>query len=413
MCRVVVTGMGVISPVGNDLDTFWNNLKNGVCGVDKIKRFDASGLKVSLDAEVKDFNPKDYYDSMQEIRKSDLFMQYAMAAAKQAVEQSRILESDLDKERFGVYIGSGIGGINTTIREQDKLRDKGPDMVSPFFVPMMISNMAAGAVSIKFGAKGPTLPIVTACATSTHTLGEAYRAIKHGYADAIIAGGSEASINELAMAGFINCQALNRTESPEEGSLPFDKRRGGFVMGEGAGIVILEEYEHAKKRGADILAEVVGYGNTADAYHITAPDPEGNGAIRAIKNAVHEAKIGDDEEIYINAHGTGTHLNDAMETKAIKAVFGKRAYDIHISSTKSMTGHMMGATGAVEAIASVLALKDGVIPPTINYKEADEECDLDYTVNKAANVQVDYAISTSLGFGGHNACIAFKRYEAK
>ncbi|WP_022766757.1 beta-ketoacyl-ACP synthase II [Butyrivibrio sp. XPD2006] len=413
MCRVVVTGMGVISPVGNDLDTFWNNLKNGVCGVDKIKRFDASGLKVSLDAEVKDFNPKDYYDSMQEIRKSDLFMQYAMAAAKQAVEQSRILESDLDKERFGVYIGSGIGGINTTIREQDKLRDKGPDMVSPFFVPMMISNMAAGAVSIKFGAKGPTLPVVTACATSTHTLGEAYRAIKHGYADAIIAGGSEASINELAMAGFINCQALNLSENPEEGSLPFDKRRGGFVMGEGAGIVILEEYEHAKKRGADILAEVVGYGNTADAYHITAPDPEGDGAIRAIKNAVNEAKIGDDEEIYINAHGTGTHLNDAMETKAIKAVFGKRAYDIHISSTKSMTGHMMGATGAVEAIASVLALKDGVIPPTINYKEADEECDLDYTVNKAANVQVDYAISTSLGFGGHNACIAFKRYEAK
>lgn len=413
MCRVVVTGMGVISPVGNDLDTFWNNLKNGVCGVDKIKRFDASGLKVSLDAEVKDFNPKDYYDSMQEIRKSDLFMQYAMAAAKQAVEQSRILESDLDKERFGVYIGSGIGGINTTIREQDKLRDKGPDMVSPFFVPMMISNMAAGAVSIKFGAKGPTLPVVTACATSTHTLGEAYRAIKHGYADAIIAGGSEASINELAMAGFINCQALNLSENPEEGSLPFDKRRGGFVMGEGAGIVILEEYEHAKKRGADILAEVVGYGNTADAYHITAPNPEGDGAIRAIKNAVHEAKIGDDEEIYINAHGTGTHLNDAMETKAIKAVFGKRAYDIHISSTKSMTGHMMGATGAVEAIASVLALKDGVIPPTINYKEEDEECDLDYTVNKAANVQVDYAISTSLGFGGHNACIAFKRYEAK
>ena len=413
MCRVVVTGMGVISPVGNDLNTFWNNLKNGVCGVDKIKRFDASGLKVSLDAEVKDFNPKDYYDSMQEIRKSDLFMQYAMAAARQAVDQSKILESDLDKERFGVYIGSGIGGINTTIREQDKLRDKGPDMVSPFFVPMMISNMAAGAVSIKFGAKGPTLPVVTACATSTHTLGEAYRAIKHGYADAIIAGGSEASINELAMAGFINCQALNLAANPEEGSLPFDKRRGGFVMGEGAGIIILEEYEHAKKRGANILAEVVGYGNTADAYHITAPDPEGDGAIRAIKNAVNEAKIGDDKEIYINAHGTGTHLNDAMETKAIKAVFGKRAYDIHISSTKSMTGHMMGATGAVEAIASVLALKDGVIPPTINYKEADEECDLDYTVNKAVNVQVDYAISTSLGFGGHNACIAFKRYEAK
>ncbi|MBE5831760.1 MAG: beta-ketoacyl-[acyl-carrier-protein] synthase II [Butyrivibrio sp.] len=409
MCRVVVTGVGVISPVGNDIETFWGNLKNGVCGVDKIGRFDASGLKVSLDAEVKGFEPKKYYDTVQEIRKSDLYMQYAMGAAKQAVEQSGILESDLDKERLGVYIGSGIGGINTTIRETQKLMEKGPDMVSPFFVPMMISNMAAGAVSIKFGAKGPTLPVVTACATSTHTIGEAYRAIKHGYADAIIAGGSEASINELAMAGFVNCQALNLAEDPNEGSIPFDKRRGGFVMGEGAGILVLEEYERAKKRGAKILAEVVGYGNTADAYHITAPDPEGSGAVRAIKNAANEAGIGDDDEIYINAHGTGTHLNDAMETKAIKAVFGKRAYDIHISSTKSMTGHMMGATGAVEAIASVLALSDGVVPPTINYKEKDEECDLDYTPNVAKEVDLKFALSTSLGFGGHNACIAFKK----
>ena len=409
MCRVVVTGMGVISPVGNDIDTFWDSLKNGKCGIDTIKRFDASGLKVSLDAEVKDFEPKKYYDTVQEIRKSDLFMQYAMAASKQAVEQSGILESDLNKERFGVYIGSGIGGINTTIRETNKLNEKGPEMVSPFFVPMMIGNMAAGAVSIKFGAKGPTLPIVTACATSTHTLGEAYRAIKHGYADAIIAGGSEASINELAMAGFINCQALNLSDDPNCGSLPFDKRRAGFVMGEGAGILVLEEYEHAKKRGAKIYAEVVGYGNTADAYHITAPDPEGDGAVRAIKAAVEEAKIGDSEEIYFNAHGTGTHLNDAMETKAIKDVFGKRAYDIHVSSTKSMTGHMMGATGAVEAIASVLALDEGIIPPTINYKEKDEELDLDYTPNKAVSANVTCAISTSLGFGGHNACIAFKK----
>ncbi|MBR4668812.1 MAG: beta-ketoacyl-ACP synthase II [Butyrivibrio sp.] len=409
MCRVVVTGMGVISPVGNDIETFWGNLKSGVCGIDKISRFDASNLKVNLDAEVKGFEPKRYYDTVQEIRKSDLFMQYAMGAAKQAVEQSGILESDLNKERFGVYIGSGIGGINTTIRETTKLIEKGPEMVSPFFVPMMISNMAAGAVSIKFGAKGPTLPIVTACATSTHTLGEAYRAVKHGYADAIIAGGSEASINELAMAGFINCQALNLTENPEEGSIPFDKRRGGFVMGEGAGILILEEYEHAKKRGARILAEVVGYGNTADAYHITAPDPEGSGAIRAIRNAVDEAKITGNEEIYINAHGTGTHLNDAMETKAIKAVFGEKAYDLHISSTKSMTGHMMGATGAVEAIASVLALSEGIVPPTINYKEKDDECDLDYTANEAKEAELTYALSTSLGFGGHNACIAFKR----
>lgn len=409
MFRVVVTGMGVISPVGNDLETFWGSLKSGVCGVDKISRFDASGLKVSLDAEVKGFEPKKYYDTVQEIRKSDLYMQYAMGAAKQAVDQSGILESDLDKERLGVYIGSGIGGINTTIRETEKLIQKGPEMVSPFFVPMMISNMAAGAVSIKFGAKGPTLPVVTACATSTHTIGEAYRAIKHGYADAIIAGGSEASINELAMAGFVNCQALNLSENPDEGSIPFDKRRGGFVMGEGAGILILEEYEHAKKRGAKIFAEVVGYGNTADAYHITAPDPEGSGAIRAIKNAVNEAGISDKDEIYINAHGTGTHLNDAMETKAIKDVFGKKAYDIHVSSTKSMTGHMMGATGAVEAIASVLALSEGIIPPTINYKEKDEECDLDYTANEAKKAELDFALSTSLGFGGHNACIAFKK----
>ena len=409
MCRVAVTGMGVISPVGNSIDTFWENLKNGVCGVEKIKRFDASRLKVHLDAEVKEFEPKEWYDTAQEIRKSDLYMQYAMAAAKQAVEQSGILNSDLDRERFGVYIGSGIGGINSTIRETGRLTEKGPDMVSPFFVPMMISNMATGAVSIRFGAKGPTLPVVTACATSTHTVGEAYRAIKHGYADAIIAGGSEASINELAMAGFINCQALNLAEDPNEGSLPFDKRRAGFVMGEGAGILVLERYDHAKKRGAKILAEIVGYGNTSDAYHITAPDPEGSGAVRAIRMAINEAGVTEEDEIYVNAHGTGTHLNDAMETKALKEVFGERAYDLHVSSTKSMTGHMMGATGAVEAIASVLALSEGVVPPTINYREKDEECDLNYTPNTAVQADLDVAISTSLGFGGHNACIAFRK----
>ena len=390
MARVVVTGMGVISPVGNSIETFWDSLTNGVCGVDRIKRFDASRLKVSLDAEVKEFEPKAWYDTVQEIRKSDLYMQYAMGAAKQAVEQSGILESDLDRERFGVY---------------------GPDLISPFFVPMMISNMAAGAISIRFGAKGPTLPVVTACATSTHTIGEAFRAIKHGYADAIIAGGSEASINELAMAGFINCQALNLAEDPNEGSLPFDKRRAGFVMGEGAGILVLEEYEHAKKRGAKILAEVVGYGNSSDAYHITAPDPEGDGAVRAIRTAVAEAGISAKDTIYVNAHGTGTHLNDAMETKALKTVFGENAYKLHVSSTKSMTGHMMGATGAVEAIASVLALSEGVVPPTINYVEPDEECDLDYTPNKAVQADLSYAISTSLGFGGHNACIAFRKAE--
>lgn len=409
MNRVVVTGMGVITPVGNTVESFWNSLVNGVCGIDKITRFDASRLKVNLDAEVKDFNPKDYYETMQEIRRSDLFIQYAMAASRQAVEESGILTEDLDRTRLGVYIGSGIGGINTTIRELGRLTDKGPDMVSPFFVPMMIGNMAAGSVAIRFGAKGPTLPVITACATSSHTIGEAYRAIRHGYADAIIAGGSEASINELSMAGFVNCQALSLAEDPNEGSLPFDKRRGGFVMGEGAGILVLEEYEHAVKRGAKIYAEITGYGNTCDAYHITAPDPEGDGAIRAIKNAVTEAGITDAASLYVNAHGTGTHLNDAMETKALKSVFGEDAKKLHISSTKSMTGHMLGATGAVEAIASILALKTGIIPPTINYREADEECDLDYTPNKALKADPVAAISTSLGFGGHNACLAFRK----
>ncbi len=409
MFRVAVTGMGVITPVGNDIETFWSNAKNAVCGVGKISRFDASGLKVSLDAEVKDFNPKQYYDSMQEIRRSDLFMQYAMAAAKQAVEQSGILSSDIDKERLGVYIGSGIGGIGTTIREHDRLNEKGPDMVSPFFVPMMIGNMAAGSVAIRFGAKGPTLPVITACATSTHTIGEAYRAIRHGYADAIIAGGSEASINALAMAGFVSCQALSLSENPEEGSLPFDRRRGGFVMGEGAGILVLEEYEHAKKRGATIYAEVTGYGNTCDAYHITAPDPSGSGAVRAIRMAVTESAIWDDDTVYVNAHGTGTHLNDVMETKALREVFGEQAEKLHISSTKSVTGHMLGATGAVEAIASVLALRDGIVPPTANYREPDPECDLNYTPNVAVKADLTCAISTSLGFGGHNACIAFRK----
>lgn len=409
MFRVAVTGMGVITPVGNDIETFWNNAKNAVCGVGKISRFDASGLKVSLDAEVKDFNPKQYYDSMQEIRRSDLFMQYAMAAAKQAVEQSGILSSDIDKERLGVYIGSGIGGIGTTIREHDRLNEKGPDMVSPFFVPMMIGNMAAGSVAIRFGAKGPTLPVITACATSTHTIGEAYRAIRHGYADAIIAGGSEASINALAMAGFVSCQALSLSENPEEGSLPFDRRRGGFVMGEGAGILVLEEYEHARKRGATIYAEVTGYGNTCDAYHITAPDPSGSGAVRAIRMAVSESGIGENDTVYVNAHGTGTHLNDVMETKALREVFGEQAEKLHISSTKSVTGHMLGATGAVEAIASVLALRDGIVPPTANYREPDSECDLNYTPNVAVKADLTCAISTSLGFGGHNACIAFRK----
>lgn len=408
MNRVVITGIGVISPVGNDAETFWENIKNGVCGIGKISRFDASNLSVSLDAEVKDFNPRDYFKAVVDIRRSDLFTQYAVAASEQAVSDSRILESELDKSRFGVYIGSGIGGINTFVTEHNKLIEKGPERVSPFFIPMMIGNMATGTVSIRYGAMGPTLPVMTACATSTNTIGEAYRAIKHGYADAIIAGGAEATINEMSTVGFINCQALSASEDPNEGSIPFDARRGGFVMGEGAGIVILEEYKRAVNRGAKIYGEVIGYGNTSDAYHITAPHPEGLGAINAIRLAKEEAGISGGDNVYINAHGTGTHLNDSMETKAIKEVFGEAAYKLHISSTKSMTGHMLGATGAVELIASALALKDKIVPPTINYVEKDPECDLDYTPNKAVKADIEYAMSSSLGFGGHNACVALK-----
>lgn len=408
MNRVVITGIGVISPVGNDAEIFWENIKNGVCGIGKISRFDASNLSVSLDAEVKDFNPRDYFKAVVDIRRSDLFTQYAVAASEQAVSDSRILESELDKSRFGVYIGSGIGGINTFVTEHNKLIEKGPERVSPFFIPMMIGNMATGTVSIRYGAMGPTLPVMTACATSTNTIGEAYRAIKHGYADAIIAGGAEATINEMSTVGFINCQALSASDDPNEGSIPFDARRGGFVMGEGAGIVILEEYERAVNRGAKIYGEVIGYGNTSDAYHITAPHPEGLGAINAIRLAKEEAGISGGDNVYINAHGTGTHLNDSMETKAIKEVFGEAAYKLHISSTKSMTGHMLGATGAVELIASALALKDKIVPPTINYVEKDPECDLDYTPNKAVKADIEYAMSSSLGFGGHNACVALK-----
>jgi len=409
--RVVVTGMGVVSPVGNNLETFWDSLKNGVSGIDTIKRFDATGLGVYLDGEVKDFNAKEYYDSVVDIRRSDLFMQYAIAAATQAVEDSKILESDIDKDRFGVYVGSGIGGINTFCTEDKKFNEKGPERVSPFFIPMLIGNMAAGAVAIRFGATGPSLPVVTACATSSNTIGEAYRAIKHGYADAIIAGGSEASINELAMAGFVNCKALSQCENPKDGCVPFDKRRSGFIMAEGAGMVVLESYESAVKRNAKIYAEVVGYGNTCDAYHVTAPDPEGAGAIKAIKMAKEEAGITGKENLYVNAHGTSTPLNDVMETKALKAVFGEDAYKLHVSSTKSMTGHMLGAAGAVEFIAATLAVKEGIIPPTINYKCKDEECDLDYTVNEAVVCDLDFAMSSSLGFGGHNACVALKKFQ--
>ncbi len=406
MKRVVITGIGAVTPVGNDTETFWNSITNGVCGIDYITKFDTADCKVKIAAELKGFDAADFIEDKSTIRKCDPFTLYAMAAAEQAMRDSDI--GEIDKTRLGVYVGSGIGGMETFVNETEKLMLKGPSRVSPFFIPMMIGNMAAGKIAIHFGAQGPTLPVVTACATSSHTVGEAFRAIKHGYADVIIAGGSEATVNKLALAGFTNCKALSETNEPNASSLPFDKRRAGFVMGEGAGILILEEYERAKARGAKIYAEICGYGNTCDAYHITAPHPESLGAARAIELALEESGIKTDK-LYINAHGTGTPLNDKAETLAIKKALGEDARSALVSSTKSMTGHMLGAAGAIEAAAAALALCHKIVPPTINYEEPDPECDLDYVPNTAREADVTVALSLSLGFGGHNACIAIKK----
>lgn len=407
MKRVVITGMGAVTPIGCDMDSFWNNIKNGKCGIDFITRFDASEFKSKLAAEVRDFDPYLYMDKA-EVRKTDRFVQFAVASAAQAVADSGI-ENNIDEERFGVYFGSGIGGFETLIAEHDNMLEKGHQRVSAMFIPKMISNIGAGNIAIKFNAKGPCLSFSTACATGTTAVGEAYRAIKAGYADAIIAGGSEASINPLAVAGFINCMALTKSEDKMAASIPFDKRRSGFVMGEGGGALILEEYEHAKNRGAKIYAEVVGYGSTCDAFHITAPDSEAVSSAKAISECLKEAGMVDADKIYVNAHGTSTPLNDKTETRALKNVFGDDAYRLHISSTKSMTGHLLGAAGAIEAIVAVKALNENIIPPTIGYVEKDEECDLDYTPNTANQTQVDLAMSVSLGFGGHNACVGFKK----
>lgn len=412
MKRVVITGMGIISPIGNDIPSFWNSLTAGVCGIGPITAFDTTAYKVKLAAEVKNFDPLLYMEK-QEARKQDQFSQYAVAAASQAMSDSGLQSGEnIDPFRLGVYIGTGTGGMQTFLVESEKLLEKGPSRTSPFFIPMMIGNMASGNVALKFQAKGPSLPIMTACATSTNAIGEAYRTIKHGYADAIIAGGTEATIVTLAVSGFTNCMALTQNPDAASASIPFDKRRSGFVMGEGAGVIVLEEYEHAAARGAHIYGEVCGYGNTNDAYHMTAPDPDALGSSRAIQMAVEEAGIRDTDEIYINAHGTSTPINDKTETKAIKLALGEAvARKAHISSTKSMTGHMLGAAGGVEAIATVLALKNGVIPPTIGYAERDPECDLDYTPNRAVQAAVTLGLSTSLGFGGHNGCLAFRKFE--
>lgn len=410
--RVVVTGTGVISPVGNNVEAFWNNLLAGYCGVDFITDFPTDDLPVKIAGQVKDFNPSEYEIEPGFARKQDKFTLYAVAAAWQAMKESGINAAEggnIDPFRLGVYVGSGIGGFQTQVRETEKIIADGPKWVSPLFIPTMISNIAAGNIAIRNNAFGPCLPVVTACATSSHAIGEAYRAIKHGYADAIIAGGSEACVMPLGIAGFANAKALSRAEDPKYASLPFNKNRGGFVIAEGAAVLVLEEYERAVERGATILAEVCGYGNTCDAYHVTAPRPDGKTQAAAIKMALDEAGYTSDDVLYINAHGTGTSLNDVSETQAFKLALGEDAYKAHISSTKSAMGHLLGAAGAAEALAAILALKNSVVPPTINLDEVDPECDLDYTPNKPVQADLTLAISDSLGFGGHNSCVAFRK----
>ncbi len=412
--RVVVTGTGVITPVGNDVQTYWKNLLDGACGIDFIRSIPTDDLPVKIAGEVKDFNPADYGIENPFARKQDRFTVFAVAAAWQAMRESGLSSAEdgnIDPYRLGVYVGSGIGGFTTQVRETEKILNEGAKWVSPLFIPTMISNIAAGNIAIRNNACGPCLPVVTACATSTHAVGEAYRAIKHGYADAIIAGGAEATIIPLAIAGFANAKALSRAEDPKYASLPFNKNRGGFVIAEGAAILILEEYEHAVARGAEIIAEVCGYGNTCDAHHVTAPRPDGQTQAAALRQALDEAGYTSDDVLYINAHGTGTALNDVAETAAFKIALGDDAYKAHISSTKGSTGHMLGAAGAAEAVASVLALKHGVVPPTANLDEIDPECDLDYTPNVPVKADLTIALSDSLGFGGHNGCVAFRKFR--
>lgn len=406
--RVVITGMGVVSPIGCDVETYQKNLLQGVCGIGEITRFDTAAFKVKVAAEVRDFDPLAYMTKM-EVKQTDRFTQYAIGAAAQAMAQAQLGEN-VDHDRFGVYFGSGIGGFTTFMEEYDTMQTRGNARVSPHFVPKMISNIAAGQIAIRFGAKGPCVSVTTACATGTNAIGEAFRAIRHGYADVVISGGSEASINPLSVAGFQNCMALTQTADPMRASIPFDKDRNGFVIGEGAGALVLEELEHAKARGAKILGEVVGYGSTCDAHHVTSPNPTGEDGGRAIRQAMDEADYRAADRVYVNAHGTSTPLNDSTETKAIKYAMEDAAYGAVVSSTKSMTGHMLGAAGAVEAIAAVIALNTGTIPPTIGYQTPDPDCDLDVCPNTAKQFDPTLALSTSLGFGGHNACIALRTY---
>ena len=409
--RVVVTGLGCITPLGNGKDVFWKALLEGKSGIGEITKFDAAEFPTKIAAEVKDFQAEEYMDK-KEARKMDLFVQYAVAGSKLAIDDSGLDLNSVEKESFGVIMGSGIGGISTLEDQHQKMMEKGPRRISPFFIPMMIANMASGQVSMSFGAKGPNTTVVTACASATNAIGEAFKVIERGDAKVMITGGTEASITPLSIGGFCSMKAMStHNEDPQKASRPFDKNRDGFVMGEGSGILILEELGHALQRGATIYGEVAGYGMSADAHHITAPAPEGEGGQRAMKNALNDGNIGIEEVDYINAHGTSTPYNDQFETMAIKAVFKEHSKKIAVSSTKSMTGHLLGAAGGIEAIASVMAIKEGWVPPTMNYETPDEECDLDYVPNQARQMDVRVALSNSLGFGGHNATIVFKKYE--
>ncbi len=406
--RAVVTGIGAVTPLGNNAADTWEGMKNGRNGIGPITLFDTEKFKAKLAAEVRGFDPGAYL-TVNEVLRTDRCAQFAVAAAQQAADESGA-EGTVDPDRFAVIFGTGIGGISTFEKEHSMLLEKGPRRVSPLMVPMMISNMAAGMIAIRHDCRGSVMPAVTACASGSNAIGEALRLIRHGYADAVIAGGAEAAIIPSAIAGFANMQALSVSQNPDEASLPFDRRRGGFVMGEGAAALILEEYEHAKARGARIYGEVCGYGSTCDAYHITAPHPEGRGGARAMELAMQEAGYTENDKVYINAHGTGTPMNDIIETTAIRKVLGNDgAEKARISSTKSMTGHMLGAAGAVEALACLFALQEGIIPPTINLKEQDEACSLDCTPNEAVRAEITLALSNSLGFGGHNACLAFRK----
>ena len=408
--RVVVTGMGAITPVGNDVATTWRSLIEGKSGTTPITKFDASKFTCRIAAEVKDFNPLDFMDR-KEAKRADPYTQYAVAGARQAMTDANLVERNgMDPDRIGVIIGSGIGGLKSFEEQHDVYRERGVGKISPFFIPMFIADIAAGLVSMRFNAKGPNYATVSACATSAHAIGDAFRTIQYGDADIMITGGSEATVTPMAIGGFANMKPLSeRNDSPGTASRPFDQTRDGFVMGEGAGVVVLEELEHARKRGARVYAEIVGYGATGDAYHLTAPAPEGEGAQRAMRRAMADAQLTPDDIQYINAHGTSTPANDLNETKAIKAVLGDRAADVNVSSTKSMTGHMLGAAGAVEFIVCSFAVRDCVVPPTINYVTPDPELDLNYTPNRAIRRDVDAALSNSFGFGGHNVTLAVRR----